>query len=96
MEEGTSSKAIPLRRSRGTTRAVATSPRRWVEVISTGARYALSPPRQVWLASLGGTAITLRGMHAAWSLMVAEGTTVEGWLRRSLATAPREREQSAG
>jgi hypothetical protein len=66
-----------------------------VDALTTGARYALSPPRQVWLATLGGTAITLRGVHAAWSAMVAEGAGVEGWLRRSLPTAPKEREQSA-
>jgi hypothetical protein len=95
MEEGTSSKAIPLRRSRTASRAVTTGPWRLTETLATGARYVLSPSRQVWLASLGGTAITLRGVQAAWELMVAEGAAVEGWLRRSLVSTTKEREQTA-
>jgi len=82
MEEGTS-KAIPLRRSR----AVAVRQQRWVDriaPIAAGMRAALAPPRQLWLASLGGSALTLRGARSAWLRLVAEGTAVEGWLRGSL------------
>lgn len=83
MEEGTS-KAIPLRRSRAGTRAVVVRTQRWSEGITASVRYALAPPRQIWLASLGGTTLTLRGARAVWSRLVAEGTQAERWLRRSL------------
>ena len=86
MDEGTS-KAIPLRRSRGAARAVTLRPRGWTDGLTAGIRRALEPPRQLWLASLGGTALTIRGARAAWSHVVAEGAAVEGWLRRSLGGA---------
>jgi hypothetical protein len=76
MEEGTS-KAIPLRRSRNGTRAVAIQGRRWTEPLTTGVRFVLEPPRQVWLATLGGTALTLRTARDAWARIVAEGTAIE-------------------
>jgi len=79
MEEGTS-KAIPLRRARGA-RVPAVQARRWVDGFRAGARLALTPPRQLWLASLGGTALTVRGAHAAWSRLVEEGAAAEAWLR---------------
>ncbi|HYR95497.1 MAG TPA: hypothetical protein VEM57_02130 [Candidatus Binatus sp.] len=44
----------------------------------------LEQPRQLWLATLGGTALTIRNARTAWSQAVAEGIVVEGWLRRSL------------
>jgi len=77
MDDGIS-KAIPLRRSRGT-RAVALRPPGWLS-----AERMLAPPRQVWLASLGGTALALRGLRDAWSRLVGEGITVESRLRRGL------------
>ena len=83
MEEGTS-KAIPLRRSRGSARALTARPLRLTERLTAGVRRALSPPRQIWLASLGSAALTLRGVRTAWSHLVAEGAAVEGWLRRTL------------
>lgn len=83
MEEGTS-RAIPLRRSRGTTRAVTVRPRGWTERITTNVRRAFEPPRQIWLASLGSTALTLRGVRDAWARLVTEGAEAESWLRRSL------------
>jgi hypothetical protein len=83
MEEGTS-KAIPLRRSRGGVRASTARPLRLTERLTAGVRRALSPPRQVWLASLGSAALTVREARAAWSHLVAEGAAVEGWLRRTL------------
>jgi hypothetical protein len=76
MEEGTS-KAIPLRRSRTGTRAVAVQRRRWTEPLTASVRFALQPPRQVWLATLGCTALTLRTARDAWARIVAEGTSVE-------------------
>jgi hypothetical protein len=80
MEEGTS-KAIPLRRSRNGTRTVPVrSPHRWSEAVAGGFRAALSPPRQLWLAGLGTTALAIRGTRSAWARLVAEGATAESWL----------------
>jgi len=87
MEEGTS-KAIPLRRSRNGARTVTTRPLRLTERLTTGVQRALDPPRQVWLASLGGVAVTIRGARAAWSHLVSEGAATESWLRRTLGTSP--------
>jgi len=96
MDDGTSSgKAIPLRRSRTGSRAVAGQPTRWSDSLTGGLRYALEPPRQVWLVGLGSTAITIRGARAAWSLLVSEGAAAEAWLRRSLVPA-RKTEAAAG
>jgi hypothetical protein len=83
MEEGTG-KAIPLRRPRSGARVVpARRPRSWS--LGVGAvRTALEPPRQVWLAGLGSGALAWRGARAAWQRLVAEGTEVEGALRRVL------------
>ena len=87
MEEGTS-KAIPLRRSRNGTRAVAVRPQPWAQSITAGVRYVLEPPRQLWLASLGGTALTVKAARFAWSAVVAEGVDVDGWLRRTRSREP--------
>ena len=86
MDEGTSGgKAIPLRRSRASQRAVATPPIGWGDSLTGGIRqYAIEPTRQVWLAGLGGTVIAFRGARAAWTLLVSEGAAAESWLRRSL------------
>jgi len=82
MEEGTG-KAILFRRSRAGTREAA-EPRRWREEVAAGVRLAIEAPRQLWLAALGGAALTLRRARGAWSDLVAEGTSAEGWLRRTL------------
>ena len=87
MEEGTS-KAIPIRRSRARARALTVRNRRWSVGITAGVRFVLAPSRQLWLASLGGTALALRGVRTVWSLMVAEGEEVEGSLRRTIARRP--------
>ena len=83
MEEGTS-KAIPIRRSRAGARAVAVRPRPWSLSLSASVRTAVEPPRQIWLASLGGTVLAIRGARTAWSLMVAEGAVVEARLLQAL------------
>ena len=86
MEEGTN-KAIPLRRSRNGARTVAVRPaRRWSDSLGDAIWRALSPPRQIWLAGLGGAALTLKGARTAWDRLVAEGATAEGWLRRTVGT----------
>jgi hypothetical protein len=83
MDEGTS-KAIPIRRSRSGARALTVRSGRWSDGITAGVRYALAPPRQLWLASLGGTALALRGVRAAWNLLISEGEGIESRLRRAL------------
>jgi len=40
-----------------------------------------APPRQLWLAALGTTAVTVRKTTELWSRLVAEGATVERALR---------------
>jgi len=86
MDEGMS-KAIPLRRSRSGVRALAARPLRLTERFTAGVRRVLLPPRQIWLASLGGAVLAVRGARAAWSQLVTEGAAVEGWLRHTLAGA---------
>src|SRR5262245_8556929 len=74
MDEGTN-KAIPLRRSR--TRALTVRSRTWSDSVTAGVRRVLDPPRQVWLASLGGPALMVRGIRGVWARLVAEGAEVE-------------------
>jgi hypothetical protein len=83
MEEGTS-KAIPLRRSRNGTRTIVRSERRWSDALADGVRRVTAPPRQVWLATLGSTALAVRGARAAWDRLVEEGASAESWLRHRL------------
>ena len=95
MDEGTN-KAIPLRRSR--TRALTVRSRSWSENLTAGVRRALEPPRQVWLASLGGPALVVRGIRNAWARLVAEGAEVEasvGQLLRRRAGAEGQARESA-
>ena len=75
------SKAIPLRRSRANGRVIA---KRSSESSGIGAslQTLLAPPRQLWLATLGGGALTVRGARSAWARLVAEGSAVESELRR--------------
>jgi hypothetical protein len=82
MEEGTSNKAIPLRRSRATARPVVVKSSDGF-VIAT-ARRVLAPPRQLWLATLGSAGIGVQNTRAAWARLIAEGEAVEGRLRRLL------------
>jgi hypothetical protein len=72
-----------------TTRAVSVRPRGWTESVTSGIRRAFEPPRQLWLASLGSTALAWRGLRDGWSRLVTEGTEAEGWLRRSLGRGTR-------
>ena len=88
MEEGMS-KAIPLRRSRNGSRAVATrSEGGWIDGLGNGAQLVLAPPRQLWLAGLGAGALTWRTIQATWTRAVEEGATVEDWMRHALGIAP--------
>jgi hypothetical protein len=87
MDEGTS-KAIPIRRSRATARVVAVRPQPWTPSLSAGVRAAMEPPRQLWLAALGGTVLAIRGVRTAWALMISEGALVEAQLLRTLGRGP--------
>ncbi len=81
MNEGRS-KAIPLRRTRtASLPAVPLDPRRWRDGLGPGMRLLVAPPRQVWLATLGGAALGLRVTQSVWARLVAEGEAVERWLR---------------
>ena len=86
MEEGTS-KAIPLRRRGGARSVEIVPPRRWSDVVTAGAWSALAQPRQLWLASLGGVALTVRGLRSGWTHLIAAGESVEGLLRGLLGGA---------
>ena len=57
---------------------------RWTNGIGSGVRGVLISPRQLWLATLGGTALAVQGARALWAQLVAEGTTVEATLLRTL------------
>ena len=83
MDEG-STKAIPLRRSRGTAVRSAPASGRSSDGIGASVRGALTTPRQLWLATLGGTALAVRGVRTVWTRLVAEGDVVESTLRGSL------------
>jgi hypothetical protein len=80
MAEGTS-KAIPLRRRGGGRNVEIVPPRSWSETLTVGVRSVLAQPRQLWLASLGGVALTVRGLRSGWTHLVAAGESVEGLLR---------------
>ena len=82
MDEGTS-KAIPIRRSRAA-RVVAVRPQAWTSSLSAPVRAVVEPPRQMWLAALGGTVLAIRGARTAWALMISEGALVEAQLLRAL------------
>jgi hypothetical protein len=84
MEEVRSTRAVPLGRGR-TARSAVPAPAEAV----TGAwpasfRSVLAPPRLLWLAGLGSTAVTMRAARVLWMHLVAEGTAAEDWLRRTL------------
>jgi hypothetical protein len=90
MEEGMS-KAIPLRRSRNGSRVVATrTDAGWIDGLGNGAQLVLAPPRQLWLAGLGASALAWRTIQDTWTRAVVEGAAVEDWMRRALGIAPDE------
>ena len=78
------SRATPIRRSGAATRAPVSEGSRLSTTLSSGARVLLTPPREIWLASLGSASLTLRLMRTTWAHMVAEGARAEVTLRRAL------------
>ena len=76
------SKAIPIRRSRAATPLSTSDAGLLSTTLTSGARALLTPPREIWLASLGGASLTIQLVRTAWARMVAEGTQAEGVLRR--------------
>jgi hypothetical protein len=87
MEEGGSSKAIPLRRSRAS-RAASAPVGGWTDALNARVGRVLVPARQLWLAGLGATALGVRGARTAWSRLVAEGEDAEASLWRALGREP--------
>jgi hypothetical protein len=84
-EEG-QTRPIPIRRSRPGGRVARTGfpvPAvlgRWSDGLLVGAQTLLAPPRQLWLAGLGGSRLGFSGARAAWEMLVAEGADAERWL----------------
>ncbi|TMA49742.1 MAG: hypothetical protein E6J81_02660 [Deltaproteobacteria bacterium] len=78
------SKAIPIRRSRAATPLSASDAGLLSTTLTSGARALLTPPREIWLASLGSASLTIQLVRTAWVRVVAEGTQAEGALRRVL------------
>ena len=76
------SKAIPIRRSRAATPLSTSDAGLLSTTLTSGARALLTPPREIWLASLGSASLTIQLVRTAWARMVAEGTQAEGVLRR--------------
>lgn len=81
MDEGISTKAIPIRRSRNASRGAIEQPSGLTARISSGLRTTVAPARSLWLASLGGTSFALRGATTVWQALISEGVAVERWLR---------------
>jgi hypothetical protein len=81
MEEGISTKAIPLRRSRSTSRGSIEQSSGLTARIGSGIRTTIAPARSLWLASLGGTSFAIRGATTIWQSLITEGASVERWLR---------------
>jgi len=81
MDEG-KTKAIPLRRGRS--RVTSRRTQVWLGDLAARAQtvqaIVFGPPRQLWLASLGGTALTIRNTRAVLARMVAEGAALENRL----------------
>ena len=85
-------KAIPMRRARnGSAPApgggLSTLRRR----LGEGLDAATAPPRQMWLALLGSTTLTLRVTRDLWSRLITEGESAERWLRGHRSTASSSR-----
>ena len=78
------SRATPIRRPGAATSVPASEPGGLSTTFSAGARVLLTPPREIWLASLGSASLTLRLVRTTWAHMVAEGTRAEVTLRRAL------------
>lgn len=53
----------------------------WTERLAAPMRAVSGPTRQIWLATLGGAALTVQGVAAVWGVLVAEGTVVEQAIR---------------
>jgi len=81
MDEGMSTKAIPIRRSRSASRAPIEEPSGVTALLGSGLRTTVAPARSLWLASLGGTSFAIRSATTIWYSLVAEGASVERWLR---------------
>jgi len=91
MNEGRGTRTIPLRRARNGGHAGPVSIAGWWGLMTDRVHLLAGPPRQLWLATLGGTAITLRSAQALWTRMVSEGESAERWLRRGAPEIPQTR-----
>ena len=71
----------PSKRTRAVTPVDLAAEPTWVERLSYPLNAVAGPTRQVWLATLGGAALTVQGAAAAWTRLVAEGSVVEQAIR---------------
>lgn len=53
----------------------------WTQRLTAPLTVLADPSRQVWLATLGGAALTVQGAVAVWGRLVAEGRVVEQAIR---------------
>lgn len=53
----------------------------WTQRFTAPLAVLADPSRQVWLATLGGAALTVQGAVAVWGRLVAEGRVVEQAIR---------------
>jgi hypothetical protein len=60
---------------------------RALAVVGASASAAFDPPHQVWLATLGAAALSVRGLGSTWARLVAEGREVEAFVRKRLRPA---------
>jgi hypothetical protein len=88
MDEGISTKAIPIRRSRSAGRGSVEQPSGLTGRLGSGLRSTVAPARSIWLASLGGTSFAIRGATAVWFSLISEGAAVERWLRGYIPGLP--------
>ena len=79
IDEG-KNRTIPLRRGR-TPRASKRRAQQWAASVRAGAQQVqaivFTPPRKLWLAGLGGTALTIRATQAMVQRLIDEGTALE-------------------
>lgn len=77
--EAAARRRVPAKRSRSvarSTKAPAVEPS-WTQRLAAPLTVLAGPGRQVWLATLGGAALTVQGAAFVWDRLVSEGRIVE-------------------
>lgn len=75
---------VPAKRSRSvaakTVKPTVVEPS-WTQRLTAPLQVVADPGRQLWLATLGGAALTAQGVAAVWDRLVTEGRVVEQAIR---------------